>query len=48
VTGEGDGGTPVAVITDWEFGDHEGSDALFRAEEDDLIRPAIREWSYEG
>ena len=30
VTGEGDGGTPVAVIRDWEFGAHEGSDELFR------------------
>jgi coenzyme F420-0:L-glutamate ligase/coenzyme F420-1:gamma-L-glutamate ligase len=46
VTGEGDGGTPVAVVRDWDFGDHDGTDNLFRAEEDDLIRPALREWSY--
>ena len=47
VTGEGDGGTPVAVIRGWSFGDHEGSDALFREEEDDLVRAALREWTYE-
>jgi coenzyme F420-0:L-glutamate ligase/coenzyme F420-1:gamma-L-glutamate ligase len=43
VTGEGGGGTPVAVIRDWEFGEFEGSDELFREEDDDLIQPAIRE-----
>ncbi|PSP26920.1 coenzyme F420-0:L-glutamate ligase [Halobacteriales archaeon QH_2_65_14] len=48
VTGEGAGGTPVAVIRDWDFGDFDGSDNLFRDEDDDLIRPAIREWSYAG
>ena len=47
VTGEGDGGTPVAVVRDWSFGDHAGSDDLFRSDEDDLIRPALREWSYD-
>lgn len=46
VTGEGAGGTPVAVVRDWEFGDFEGSDNLFREEKDDLIRPALKEWSY--
>ncbi|MFC7073593.1 coenzyme F420-0:L-glutamate ligase [Halovenus rubra] len=45
ITGEGAGGTPVAVVRDWEFGDFDGSDALFREEEDDLIRPALKEWS---
>ena len=48
VTGEGAGGTPVAVVRGWEFGDFDGSNRLFREEEDDLIRPAIREWSYES
>jgi coenzyme F420-0:L-glutamate ligase/coenzyme F420-1:gamma-L-glutamate ligase len=47
VTGEGDGGTPVAVVRGWSFGDHAGSDDLFRSEKDDLIRPALREWSYD-
>ncbi len=42
--GEGNGGTPVVVVRDWEFGDHGGSDALFRDEEDDLIRAALRAW----
>jgi coenzyme F420-0:L-glutamate ligase/coenzyme F420-1:gamma-L-glutamate ligase len=44
VTGEGDGGTPVAVVRDWVFGDHEGSDDLFRDEDDDLVRGALRAW----
>lgn len=48
VTGEGAGGTPVAVVREWEFGDFEGSDNLFRREEDDLIRAALQEWSYAG
>jgi coenzyme F420-0:L-glutamate ligase/coenzyme F420-1:gamma-L-glutamate ligase len=44
VTGEGDGGTPVAVIRDWEFGAHKGSDELFRAPEDDIVRRALTAW----
>jgi coenzyme F420-0:L-glutamate ligase/coenzyme F420-1:gamma-L-glutamate ligase len=44
VTGEGAGGTPVAVVRGWDFGDHAGSDGLFRAEEDDLVRAALRAW----
>ncbi len=44
VTGEGAGGTPVAVVRGWEFGDHAGSDDLFRTEEDDLVRAALRAW----
>ena len=47
VTGEGDGGTPVAVIRDWEFGDHAGSDELFREEDDDLIRDPLREYDWD-
>ncbi|PSP24358.1 coenzyme F420-0:L-glutamate ligase [Halobacteriales archaeon QH_10_65_19] len=46
VTGEGAGGTPVAVVRGWEFGDHAGSDNLFRDPDDDLIRPALKAWSY--
>jgi len=46
VTGEGDGGTPVAVVRDFTFGDHDGSDELFRTPEDDLVRQALREWSF--
>ena len=48
VTGEGGGGTPVAVVRDWDFGDHAGDDRLFRAPADDLVRQALREWSYAG
>ncbi|WP_121741849.1 coenzyme F420-0:L-glutamate ligase [Natronorubrum halophilum] len=47
VTGEGAGGTPAVVVRDWEFGDHEGSDELFRAVEDDLVRRALREWRFD-
>jgi coenzyme F420-0:L-glutamate ligase/coenzyme F420-1:gamma-L-glutamate ligase len=48
VTGEGGGGKPVAVVRDWEFGEVDGSDALFRAEDEDLIRPALKEDSHAG
>jgi coenzyme F420-0:L-glutamate ligase/coenzyme F420-1:gamma-L-glutamate ligase len=48
VTGEGDGGTPAAVIRGWEFGDHGGSDNLFRSEEDDIVREALGEWRFRG
>jgi coenzyme F420-0:L-glutamate ligase/coenzyme F420-1:gamma-L-glutamate ligase len=47
VTGEGDGGTPVAVVRDWDFGDHEGSDELFRDLADDYVRQALRDWTYD-
>src|SRR6056297_1894941 len=47
VTGEGAGGTPAVVVRDWDFGDHDGSDELFRAVEDDLVRQALREWSFD-
>ncbi len=46
VTGEGAGGTPVAVVRDWEFGEFDGSDNLFRRKEDDLVRAALKEWTY--
>ena len=46
LTGEGAGGTPVAVVRDWSFGDHDGSDDLFRTEEDDIVRAALREYTY--
>ncbi|MDG5777324.1 coenzyme F420-0:L-glutamate ligase [Haloarculaceae archaeon H-GB2-1] len=46
VTGEGDGGTPVAVVRDWSFGDHAGHDDLFRDPETDFVRQALREWEF--
>ncbi|GAA0295412.1 coenzyme F420-0:L-glutamate ligase [Halarchaeum salinum] len=47
VSGEGDDGTPVVVVRDWTFGDHEGSENLYRDLESDFVRQALREWSYE-
>jgi len=47
VAGEGSGGTPVVVVRDFEFGDHDGSDALFRDVEGDFVRQALRGWSFE-
>ncbi|ELY87192.1 coenzyme F420-0:L-glutamate ligase [Natrialba taiwanensis] len=46
VTGEGAGGTPAVVVSDWAFGDLDGSDELFRSVEDDLIRQALRGWEW--
>ncbi|WP_276270640.1 coenzyme F420-0:L-glutamate ligase [Haloarcula litorea] len=46
VTGEGDGGTPAAVVRGFEFGDHGERDALYRDPENDVVRQALREWSY--
>jgi len=46
VTDEGDDGLPVAVVRDWEFGNHEGSDELYRAVDGDFVRQALREWEY--
>ena len=47
IAGEGAGGTPVVVVRDFEFGDHDGSDALFRDVEGDFVRQALRGWSFE-
>jgi len=46
VTGEGAGGTPVAVVRGWSFGDHAGQDLLFRDPAEDFVRQALRQWSY--
>jgi coenzyme F420-0:L-glutamate ligase/coenzyme F420-1:gamma-L-glutamate ligase len=46
LAGEGDDGTPVVVVRDFEWGDHDGSDAHFREIETDYVRQAIRGWSY--
>jgi len=47
LTGEGSDGRPAAVVRDWEFGDHEGHDDLFRDREGDLVRQALTEYEYE-
>ncbi|WP_115865180.1 coenzyme F420-0:L-glutamate ligase [Halorussus litoreus] len=46
VTGEGDDGLPVAVVRDWEFGAHEGSENLYRDVESDFVRQALRGWEF--
>ena len=47
VAGEGSGGTPVVVVRDWAFGDHEGSDNHFRAVDGDFVRQALRQWTFQ-
>lgn len=47
LSGEGADGLPVVVIRGFEFGDHEGSDNLFREYEDDFIRQALKDWEFE-
>ena len=46
VMGEGDGGTPVVIVRGFEFGDHNGSQNLFRNASKDFVRHALREWTY--
>ena len=46
VTGEGAGGTPAVVVRGWDFGNHEGSDELFRSVESDFVRQSLREWRF--
>ena len=48
VAGEGDGGTPVVVVRDWAFGDHEGSQNHFREVDGDFVRQALRAWRFEN
>jgi coenzyme F420-0:L-glutamate ligase/coenzyme F420-1:gamma-L-glutamate ligase len=47
VSGEGDGGNPVVIVRDWEFGDHDGSDNLYREMAGDFVRQALREWEFD-
>ncbi|MFD1587894.1 coenzyme F420-0:L-glutamate ligase [Halorientalis brevis] len=47
VAGEGAGGTPVTVVRDWAFGDHAGSDELYRDLDGDFVQQALREWQYQ-
>lgn len=46
VSGEGDGGTPVVVVRDFDFGEHDGSDNLYREVEGDFVRQALRRWEF--
>ncbi|QIB75892.1 coenzyme F420-0:L-glutamate ligase [Halogeometricum borinquense] len=47
VSGEGDDGTPVVVVRDFDWGDHDGSDKHFREIEGDFVRQALRGWEHE-
>ncbi|MFW5911245.1 MAG: coenzyme F420-0:L-glutamate ligase [Halolamina sp.] len=47
VSGEGDDGRPVVVVRDWAFGNHGGSDNMFREMRGDFVRQALRDWEYE-
>jgi coenzyme F420-0:L-glutamate ligase/coenzyme F420-1:gamma-L-glutamate ligase len=47
LVGEGDGGTPVVVVRDFEWGDHDGSDNLYREIEGDFVRQAVRAWEHD-
>ncbi len=48
VSGEGDDGNPVVVIRDFDWGDHGETASLFRADEQDYVKAALRDWSYDG
>ncbi|MDR5672248.1 F(420)-0:gamma-glutamyl ligase, F420 coenzyme biosynthesis enzyme [Halalkaliarchaeum sp. AArc-CO] len=48
LAGEGDDGTPVVVIRGFEFGDHDGSEELFREIESDFVRQALRDWAVDA
>jgi coenzyme F420-0:L-glutamate ligase/coenzyme F420-1:gamma-L-glutamate ligase len=47
LTGEGDDGLPVVVVRDFEFGDHAGSDSLFRDPSGDYVQDALQQWEYD-
>lgn len=44
VTGEADGGRPVVYVEDWPHDEISGDNRLFRSEEEDFVRQALREW----
>jgi coenzyme F420-0:L-glutamate ligase/coenzyme F420-1:gamma-L-glutamate ligase len=47
LSGEGGDGTPAVVVREFDFGDHGGSDALFREYESDLVRQALQDWEFD-
>jgi len=47
LTGEGDDGLPVVVVRGFEFGDHDGSDALFRDPSGDYVQDALQQWEFD-
>jgi len=46
LTGESDGGQPAVVVRGFAFGEHGGSDELFRDYEGDLVRQALEDWEF--
>lgn len=47
VMGEADAGRPAATVHDFDFGDHAGSDRLFRDRESDFVRQALANFEVE-
>jgi coenzyme F420-0:L-glutamate ligase/coenzyme F420-1:gamma-L-glutamate ligase len=47
LTGEGNDGLPVVVVRGFDFGDHAGSDALFRDPSGDYVQDALQQWEYD-
>ena len=47
IAGEGADGDPVVVVRDFAFGDHNGSQELYRNDATDFVRAALRLWEYE-
>jgi len=47
LTGEGDDGLPVVVVRGFDFGDHDGSDALFREPSGDYVQDALQQWEFD-
>jgi coenzyme F420-0:L-glutamate ligase/coenzyme F420-1:gamma-L-glutamate ligase len=48
LAGEADAGRPFTVVRDWSFGDHAGSDNLFRGPDGDFVREALQGWTYDA
>ena len=48
VSGEGNGGEPVVVIRGFDWGEYGGSDQLFRPDERDYVKAALRDWTIDG
>jgi coenzyme F420-0:L-glutamate ligase/coenzyme F420-1:gamma-L-glutamate ligase len=47
LTGEGDDGLPAVVVRGFDFGDHDGSDALFRDPSGDYVQDALQQWEFD-
>lgn len=47
IAGEGADGDPVVVVREFSFGDHNGSQELYRGRETDFVAEALRDWQYQ-